>query len=281
MSVENDGNGSGGNNEESMAQAAAESVIRRQPHSQDAALRPPLGPGEQGREHIGLTQIEFRFLNFRREKEFQDLAEIFRDESVVEHIGPLRADLEEKNADYTAEDVRGQFNRNRNLHPIVAVDASGRVIGTITVEVPAPQLTVGRLRLWAVHPEYQHAGIGPELVQRAQAYIFAPRAESGGGLDCEMIETGVIVGLSKDQGKTPTAQRILQDMGFHPQEGPQPRVRGGWDLGKKDFVPRLLQQMVKYRKEFLTNNWDETGSRRVRRRTMMADLTALGTPPRR
>src|SRR3989338_8939428 len=95
----------------------AQAEIRRAGQGETGG--PPLVPGDQGKEDVGRTLVEVRFANLHRPKEVQELTNIYRDPSVVEHVGPLRPQLD--HVDYTPDDIRQFFRANPNFHPLVGL----------------------------------------------------------------------------------------------------------------------------------------------------------------
>lgn len=246
MNVEQNGNHNGGNGKD-------DSMAARQEVS-------GASPDQQGEEVLDPTVAEIRFAELRRGRDAEDMAALYVQPSAIEHLGPIRENYWLSGVDYTAADIRAYF-RNSNVHAIVARNPAGRVIGTIALQTD-PRQRAARAQLWVVDTRAQYAGpgVGLELLKKAEAFTFAPRAEEEnepGGLDLPHLEAGVIVGINDDW--TPRPVSILRAEHFMSPEPEPVRDRGvSWEIKRGGGEWNLHRTVELYRlprARYMMSNW--------------------------
>ncbi|MBI2430875.1 MAG: GNAT family N-acetyltransferase [Candidatus Levybacteria bacterium] len=137
--------------------------------------------------------VELRVGDFERDAE--PLARLYSHPDIIGHlagVAPMDATDEEikrvrrryPNLTFfiaTPEGIRDFYEKNPHLDLIVAQNADGGIIGSVTVEKPGLGLTVATLARLAVDPQERGRGVGDLLVVQGCEYIFASSREGGLG----------------------------------------------------------------------------------------------------
>lgn len=156
--------------------------------------------------------IETRFANLDNKEDVAAITALFNQISVREHLSgmaptetPPDIDVKayaRKHPEYNIvianeEEIREHYKNRIHSHLIVAVDkASSKIVGAITVEAPegsSPGLLYAGISRIAVSEDLRRAGIARRLVKTAKAYALGKRSE--GGLECSVLQAGVIIGI--------------------------------------------------------------------------------------
>lgn len=158
------------------------------------------GPYGEGEPSGG---IEYRFADLERDA--GAIANLFNQPHAIEHLSGIAPAITppginvrkygEKNPRLnilvaTEGEIRQFYSQRDNLVPIVAVNESGKVVGTITVDKPSgPGLTYGGVSRLVVDQNERGKKLGRGLVRAAVAHALFR-------LRCEGVQAGIIIGVS-------------------------------------------------------------------------------------